>query len=112
MGLALQHTYWYEGPLMALVTVNIDGDVSTVSALDLLYNVSGAFKGRLRAMIPPQVCKAAGKAIENWSRQVFPNIETTAQVKVLEENFLLDYGLVQPQFQNGLANFRSEIILT
>jgi len=72
-----------------------------------LYNILiGALKGRLRDKIPPKICEAAGKAVEKWSREVFPNIETSDEVEIFNEKFLLDYGLIQPQFQNGLANIR------
>merc|ERR1712198_582964 len=37
---------------------------------------------------------------------VFPNIQTSDELEVLNEKFLLDYALLNPQFLNGLANIR------
>ena len=71
-----------------------------------MFSPAGALKGRLRDKIPPKICEAAGKAVEKWSREVFPNIETSDEVEIFNEKFLLDYELIQPQFQNGLANIR------
>jgi hypothetical protein len=52
------------------------------------------------------VCKAAGKAVEKWSREVFPNIRTREIVELMGKRFGVDYGLVKPEFKDGLANFR------
>jgi len=104
------------GKLAVIPASTIPNSCASVGSLDAriggsfwswLYNIlANAFKRRLRDKIPAAVCRAAGRAVERWSGQVFPNIETRDQIEVLNEKFLLDYGLVNPQFQNGLANIR------
>lgn len=104
------------GKLAIIPASTIPNSCASVGSLDAriggsfwswLYNIlANAFKRRLRDKIPPAICRAAGKAVEKWSREVFPNIQTSDELEVLNEKFLLDYGLLNPQFQNGLANIR------
>ena len=76
------------------------------SSSELVPTLPGAFERKLRDKIPPEVCKKAGEAVEKWSREVFPNMQTSDTIDILDENFLADYGLVTPQFTNGMANIR------
>jgi len=104
------------GKLAVIPASTIPNSCASVGSLDAriggsfwswLYNIlANAFKRRLRDKIPAAVCRAAGRAVERWSGQVFPHIETTDQIELFNETFLLDYSLINPQFQNGLANIR------
>jgi hypothetical protein len=72
-----------------------------------LYNILiGSLEDNLRKKIPLAVCDAAGKALEKWSGEIFPNIQTSDTIRILKEDFLADYGLLNPEFQDGLVNIR------
>jgi len=104
------------GKLAVLPASVIPQNCASVSDIDVriggsfwswLYNLLiGAFKGKLREKIPREVCEAAGKAVEKWSKEVFLNMETSDTIDISGENFLADYGLLSPQWTDGLANIR------
>jgi len=105
-----------DGKLAVIPASVIPNNCARVSDVDVriggsfwswLYNLLiNLFEKKLREIIPREVCKEAGKAVEKWSREVFPNMQLSDTIEILGENFLADYGLVNPEFSNGLANIR------
>lgn len=72
-----------------------------------IYNwIANRFEDKLQATIPAKVCDEAGKALNKWSSQVFPNMQTSDIIDIQDHQFLADFGLVQPQFTTGLVNIR------
>lgn len=115
LGVTLRPTT-VNGKLAVLPASVVPSNCATIGDIDVRFGGSfwswllNLFKGligkKLRREIPPKVCDAAGKALHEWTAKIFPNMKTSDAIEIADEEFLADYGLLDPTFQTGVTTIR------